>query len=299
MRGFGVLVVVLILGLFSACDQIEALKEKFFPSRVSSEQEPPELKQARELLESGEVERAIQQLEQFTGANPMSAQGYYYLGLCYLQMAGGDFDPSAPLSEWEQKSRDAFEMALTLNPRHARAARSLGDLYERHVTSRRQRRVDAENPRELALEAYRNAVTIDPNLPDSQLHYARLLERVGQLQEAEQAYKAAAEAAATIPENAPDCYMEYGRFLAERRGRWEDAIHQYELARMFRRGDLEIERGIAVAHARMGQHYFDNEQYSLAEQELSLAVDMFPDKSDPEAQEAASTLERLRSLRRR
>ena len=87
--------------------------------------------------------------------------------------------------------------------------------------------------------------------------------------------------------------------MAGRKGRLQDAIDQYELAQMFREDDLEIQREIAVARAKMGQEYFRNEQYSLAEEALSAAYELFPDANDPEAQKAASTLQKLRGIRRR
>lgn len=300
MRRVGILVALLACGLCPACDQIEALKTKLLGTGDSRDQEPPELTEAKELLEGGQIDSAIQRLEHYTQANPASAQGFYYLGLCYLEAAGPVADATTPLTELELKSRDAFQRALSLNPRHALASVGLGDLYARRVTTRRRRGVDpAEDPRRLSMEAYQNAVSIDPKLPESQLHYAQFLERLGQLDEAEQAYKAAADAAATIPEQAPDYYMTYGRFLASRQGRLQEAIDQYELAQMFRQDDLDIQREIAVAQARMGQEYFENEQYSLAEDTLGRAYDLFPDKNDPEALEAASTLQKLRGIRRR
>ncbi len=300
MRRVGFLMALMACGLNPACDQVDALKAKLFGTGDSANQEPAALTEAKAFLEAGQLDDAIQRLEQFTQSDPASAQGHYYLGLCYLEAAGKEADPSTPLTETEEKSRDAFQRALSLNPRHALASVGLGDLWARRASSRRRRKVDpAEDPNRLSLEAYQKAVTIDPMLPEAQLHYARFLDRTGQLEEADQAYRAAAEAAAVIPEKAPDYYMTYGRFLAGRKGRLQDAIDQYELAQMFREDDLEIQREIAVVRARMGQEYFNNEQYSLAEQALSAAYELFPDKNDPEAQKAASTLQKLRGIRRR
>jgi tetratricopeptide (TPR) repeat protein len=261
-----------------------------------------ELREARTAFEEGRLQDAIQRLEQYTAQDPTSAQGFYYLGLCYLSAAGQEVDASSPLGPEEVKSRDAFERALSLNPRHALASIGLGDLYDRRVPARRPRRrknVDpSEDPHQLALTAYQNAVTIDPMLPEAQMHYARFLFKVQNLEEAEVAFKAAAEAAATIPEKAPDYYLAYGRFLVDT-DRIDEALDQYELAQMFRQDDLDIRRELAVAHARLGQKYFDNEQYSLAEQELTAASGMFPDPNDPEAQKAAATMQQLRRIRRR
>jgi hypothetical protein len=66
---------------------------------------------------------------------------------------------------------------------------------------------------------------------------------------------------------------------------------------MFRQNDLELRAEIATLRVRTGQEYFDNEQYSLAEESLNRAYEMFPDKNHPEAQKAAEILEQLRTIR--
>jgi tetratricopeptide (TPR) repeat protein len=302
MRGIWVCVAFVVLGALSGCDHIETLKQDLLGSAVPEEQESAEILGAKALYETGQIGDAIERFEQITSADPTSEKAFYYLGLCYLDAAGESAVPGAPLTAVEQKSRDAFLRALALDPRLVEASVGMGDLYSRRLGRRPRRnpKLDpSEDPFLIALEAYERAVTINPNLPDSQLHYARFLERALRTKEAEEAYKAAVKAAAPIPEAAPDSYLAYGRFLAGRTGRIQEAISQYELARMFRRDDLEIQREIAIAHGRMGQEYFDNEKFSLAEQSLNMSYGMFPDKNDAEAQKVLETLEELRSIRAR
>jgi tetratricopeptide (TPR) repeat protein len=293
-------VAFLALGVTVGCDQIESLRVRLLGSGTSESLESPEITEAKALYEAGQVQDALQRFEQITSADPTSEQGFYYLGLCCLSAAGEKVDSRAPFTELEQKSRDAFERALALNPRYTEAAIGMGDLYFRRAKQRprRNRNLESsEDPFQIALEAYERAIEIDPKHPDAQLHYALFLDRAGRGEDAERAHKAAVEAAATIPELAPDYYVAYGRFLAARRGRLQEAVDQYELARMFRQDDLEIQREIAIVHGRIGQGYFENEQYSLAEQSLSMAYGMFPDKNDAEAQKVAETLNELRGIR--
>lgn len=301
MRRLGFLVLALTLGSGSACDRINELREKLLGSGRATSDEPPELKEARELYEAGELQQAIQRLEAYTQQEPTSAQGFYYLGLCHMSAARDNIDPSSPMTPEAEKSLEAFNRALSLNPRHALAAVGLGDLYYSHLPARKPRRRRDADPLqdfyELTEEAYRKAVAIDPKLPEAQTRYAVFLERVGQLEAAEQAFKAAAAAAAPVPEKAPDTYIAYGRFLAGRPGRLQDAVAQFELAQMFRQDDLELQAEIAALSVRAGQEYFDNEQYSLAEESLNTAYQMFPDKNHPEAQKAAAILEQLRTIR--
>lgn len=302
MRGILVCVVSVALGALSGCDHIETLKQKLLGSAAPEEQESAEVLEAKALYEAGQMAEAIQRFEQITEADPTSERAFYYLGLCYLDAAGESADPGAPLTAEEQNSRDAFLRALALDPRSVEASIGLGDLYSRRVGRRPRRnpKLDpSEDPFQIALDAYARAVTIDPNLPDAQLRYAHFMQRAQRNQEAEEAYKAAVNAAAPIPEAAPDSYLAYGRFLAGRPGRIGEAISQFELARMFRQDDVEIQRELAIAHGRVGREYFENEQYSLAEQSLDTAYSMFPDKNDAEAQKVSETLQQLRSIRAR
>jgi tetratricopeptide (TPR) repeat protein len=286
-----------------ACDRVNELKDKLLGSSTSGNDVNPELEAIRSLYESGDYEGALQRIASTTESDPNLAEAYYYRGLCYLAKAGetASVDASAPLSPDEESSLEAFRRALSINPRHAPSNVGLGDLYSRRVPARRRRgnSEDPEDPYVLAITAYRQAVTIDPTLPEAQHRFGVFLERTGQLDEAEQAYRAAADAAAVVPETAPDYYAAYGRFLAGAADRQDEALDQFELAQMFRQDDLSIQQEIAIVHARIGLRHFDKQEYMLAQSELEEAVGMFPDPNIPEAQKANDALNQLRSIRRR
>ena len=286
-----------------ACDRVNELKDRLLGSSTSGTHVNPELEAIRSLYESGDYEGALQRIASVTDSDPNLAEAYYYRGLCYLAKAGepGEFDASAPLSPDEESSLEAFRRALSINPRHAPSNVGVGDLYARRVPAR-GRRGNTENPDDpyvLALAAYQQAVTIDPTLPEAQHHFGLFLERTGQLDEAEQAYRAAAAAAAVVPETAPDYYMAYGKFLAGPADRLDEALDQFELAQMFRQDDLSIQQEMAMVHARIGLRHFEKQEYMLAQSELEDAVGMFPDPNIPEAQKATDALNQLRSIRRR
>ena len=286
-----------------ACDRVNELKDRLLGSSTSGTHVNPELEAIRSLYESGDYEGALQRIASVTDSDPNLAEAYYYRGLCYLAKAGepGKFDASAPLSPDEESSLEAFRRALSINPRHAPSNVGVGDLYARRVPAR-GRRGNTENPDDpyvLALAAYQQAVTIDPTLPEAQHHFGLFLERTGQLDEAEQAYRAAAAAAAVVPETAPDYYMAYGKFLAGPADRLDEALDQFELAQMFRQDDLSIQQEMAMVHARIGLRHFEKQEYMLAQSELEDAVGMFPDPNIPEAQKATDALNQLRSIRRR
>ena len=302
MRPFKpLLLAVLCCGLGGlGCDRVNELKDRLLGSSTSGNDVNPELEAIRSLYESGDYEGALQKIASATGSDPNLAEAYYYRGLCYLANAG-EPDASAPLSPDEESSLESFRRALSINPRHAPSNVGVGDLYARHVPAGR-RRGNIENPDDpyaLALAAYQQAVTIDPTLPEAQHRFGLFLERTGQLDEAEQAYRAAADAAAVVPEIAPDYYVAYGKFLAGPADRLDEALDQFELAQMFRQDDLSIQQEMAMVHARIGLRHFEKQEYMLAQSELEDAVGMFPDANIPEAQKATEALNQLRSIRRR
>ena len=296
---------LLALGLVSACDQIEALREQILGGggADSGNQISPEFQTAIELYESGQLQAAVDQLQTVTLSEPGNADAFYYVGRCYLGLAAASSetaDPDSELSPEEAQSLAAFNTALTLNPRYADAAMGIGDLYARRVPTKRRRRKSQEpEAQQLAREAYEKAVTIDPKQPESQRRYAMFLERLGRVEDAEVAYKAAVNAAKVNPDIAPEYYTAYGRFLASLKGRYEEAIDQLELAQMVRGEDPTLQGEIASLYSRIGQEYFEEKHYSLAEQTLTKAYQMFPDKSHPDAQKTSSTLNRLRAIRGR
>jgi tetratricopeptide (TPR) repeat protein len=281
------------------CDRVQALKDQLLGSKTPEDQGNPALETIENLYEAGQYASALQSIDAALQDDPSLVEAMYYRGLCHLAMAG-EPDLKAPLSQEETDSLAAFQEALAINPRHAPSAIGIGDLYRRRVPARRRRGdEDPESPYSLARAAYEKAVTIDPKLPEAQLHYARFLERVGDLDGAEQAYRKAAEAAATVPEIAPDYYLAYGRFLAGPADRLDEAVDQFELARVFRQDDEAIQQELAIVHSRLGIRHFENEEYMLAEEGLKNADALFPDHSIPEAQKNSETLEKLRSIRRR
>lgn len=297
-------VATLFLGLClatSGCDRIQALKDQLTGSKKPEGGGSPELEAIRNLYQAGRYDEALQAAAVVIQANPGSAEAFYYKGLCHLARAG-EADPKAPLSQEEASSLEAFERALSINPRHAPSAIGVGDLYNRRVPSRRRARAandDPQDPYVLAISAYEKAVTIDPKLPEAQQHYARFLERVGQLDLADGAYKASVEAAAVVPEIAPDYYLAYGRFLAGPRDQLEAALEQLQLAQVFRQDDAGIQQEIATLHSRVGLRHLEKQEYLMAEEALKKADSLFTDRSSPDAQKTTAALEQLRTIRRR
>lgn len=294
----------LLLGLcLSAlgCDRIQALKDQLTGSPKPEGGSSPELGAVKNLYAGARYDEALQTVAAVIQSNPGSADAFYYKGLCHLARAGAA-DPKASLSEDEASSLEAFERALSINPRHALSAIGIGDLYGRRVQVKRRTRAASEDPQDpyvLAISSYEKAVTIDPKLPEAQQHYARFLERTGQLDAADGAYKASVEAAAVVPEIAPDYYLAYGRFLAGPRDQLDAALEQFQLAQVFRQDDPAIQQEIAIVHSRVGLRHLEKQEYLLAEETLKKADSLFTDRSSPDAQKTTAALQQLRSIRRR
>lgn len=306
--GSGFVVVLLIaavvlIALFTpVSEHLKDLVNELVTESDGGPTEDPDTVAIRELYQSGQYDQALSRIAQVTSANPNHADAFYYKGLVHLARAGETSDPSLPLSEEEQMSLEAFERALSVNPRHALASVGIGDLYRRRIPTTRRRRApegEEEDPQALAAEAYQRAVTIDPKLPEAQHHYAQFLEQTGSMPEAEAAYRAAAEAAAVVPETAPDYYLAYGRFLAGPADRLDEALAQFELAAMFRQDDASIREQMAIVYSRIGSRHLEKQEYLLAEEALTRAQSLFPDPSLPEAQQTEAALAELRSIRRR
>jgi tetratricopeptide (TPR) repeat protein len=296
---------VLTLALVTAgCDRIQALRDQISgPKKTASGPSDTQLEAVKNLYAGGRFDEALSTVSAVIQENPGSAEAFYYKGLCHLARAGSEADPKSPFSEEEAASLEAFERALSINPRHALSAVGIGDLYSRRVPPRpRRQKAGSEDPQDpyvLARASYERAVTIDPKLPEAQRQYARFLERTGQLDLADGAYRSAVEAAAVVPEIAPDYYLAYGRFLAGPRDRLDQALEQFQLAQVFRADDPVVQQEIAVIHSRMGLRHFEKQEYLLAEEALKKADSLFTDRSIPEAQKTTAALGELRAIRRR
>lgn len=303
MRRFPALVLLLLVTAgpgTAGCDRVAALKDRILGASGSEEDAHPELEAIRGLYESGNYDGALQRIAIVVQEQPDLSEAYYYRGRCHLALAP-EPDWREPLSEDERSALEAFQRALSINPRHAPSSIGIGDVYSRRIPPPRRRpnEGDPQDAEILAREAYERAVTIDPGLPEAQHRYATFLERSGDLDEAERAYRAAVEAVAVVPEIAPDYYLAYGRFLAGRADRLDEALDQFELARVFRQDDAAIQQEIALVHSRVGHRHFERQEYLLAEEALTRAFNLFPDKSVEEARQTSDTLAQLRSIRRR
>lgn len=292
-------VLALAIGL-SSCQQVQGLKESLLGGGEKVDTIAETSRAVETLLGAGQLDAALAKATELRQQNPNAAEGFYWTGRVHLTRIPMEIEADADPTQDEIASVDSFERALTINPRHALSAVGLGDLFSRRVRSSKSPpgSDDSESPYALTRAAYEKAVTIDPALPEAQRRLAEFHDRTGSTEQAETAYRAAIDAAATIPEIAPECYLAYGRFLAVGR-RLDEALDQFELAAMFRQDDAEIQVEMAKVQWRIGDGHMRKNQYSLAQVALEKADRLFPDPTIDEAQKTSQALARLESIRGR
>ena len=76
-----------------------------------------ELSEVRDMIKAGNAEEAIPKLQKYVEANPEDADGFNLLGYGYRKSSQFDL------------SKQAYDRALTLDPKHKQAHEYLGELY--------------------------------------------------------------------------------------------------------------------------------------------------------------------------
>lgn len=168
----------------------------------------------------GKTGEAFNQLAQFVGTHPASAEGHLQLGKFYLAMKSG---------EHAQKE---LERAVALDPQLAAGWAALAD-------ARFQFSVD----KHAALEAARRAVQLRPNHPDGVLLLATLLAN----QYSPEA-RAAFERASALAPHRPDILQRYADYLM-RTGAFADLSRAETAARQA----LALNANASLAHLTLGR----------------------------------------------
>ena len=152
-------------------------------------------------MQIGEVDLAIEQLQEALGAAPEYAKAHYALGSAFV--ANGMLD----------EATTAFRRTIEVKPNHSGAHNNLGGLMEASGNL-----IDAE-------AHYRLAVQFDPRSVDSQYNMGRLLQQKGNPEEALTYYEAAL---ALQPDDA-QILTTMGRMLVGLR-QYASAVDHYQRA---------------------------------------------------------------------
>jgi serine/threonine protein kinase len=123
-------------------------------------------------------ERAIELLERATKEDPTFAPAFAALGTAYVEK----FFTYDPDEEWEERAFVAVEKARAIDPRLARIYVTKGNL----LWTRARRFPHAE-----AIEEYRHALALDPDMPEALCELGKVFFHIGRLDEAANALERA------------------------------------------------------------------------------------------------------------
>lgn len=125
-----------------------------------------------------QVEEAIRWLERATASDPNFAQAHAFLGRAYVSRFFS-FDPNP---EWERKAFAHIERAFALDPDLPEAYLARGDLTWTLAN---------RFPHERAIQDYRKALELNPNLVDAHFALGSVYQHIGRFEETRTAYRMA------------------------------------------------------------------------------------------------------------
>ncbi len=198
----------------------------------------------------GNVDLAIQALQNSVQADPSFALGYAQLGEAYRLKNRLDKDPNW-LAEAQANCKKAAEIDNRIPAVHVTLAR-IHDLMGHH---------------DLALQEFQQALDLDPHYAAAISGLAHAYEGSGRSADAEAAY----QKAAALGPDSWDAYDELGNFY-NREGKFEQAIQQYQHA-------LQLTPDNAQVYANLGGCYLnsgDNKLQGDAEQALKKSIELSP-----------------------
>jgi superkiller protein 3 len=212
---------------------------------------------AQALLGLGRASVAYQQLAQFAGTNPNSAEAQILLGKYYVTQ------------RLMERAMKTFEKAVAADPENGEAQSYLAGAYE------------AMGEIEKARKAAETAVRLRPDSAMDRLMLASLLTRAGE----NDAARAEFEHAAALEPMLPQMHRELARFLMDK-GRGEADRTKAEQAA---RRAVDLDKNDALAHLLLGRALSEAGKKSEAIEPLTRAATL--DKEDVAApRELASAL---------
>lgn len=204
------------------------------------------MRKAVALQQAGEIEKAQRLYKTVLKKNPASPDANHLLGVCYRQLG---FPKRAV--EFIGK---AISLASDRAPYHANLARALSDLNEENHAA--------------VLAAAERAVALDPRLAEAQSLRAVAMTKLDRETEAEEIFK---QIIVDHP-NYGDAYRNYGVLLRDQK-KFHQAVEFFDQA--IRLDGTNIDLWVQRARARL-----EILQYEQSEEELKLALEIFPNNGD-------------------
>ena len=198
----------------------------------------------------GNLDLAIQSLQNSVQTDPRFALGYAQLGEAYRLKNRVDQNPN-----WLAEAQANCKKAAELDNRIPAVHVTLGRIH------------DSLGHHDLALQEFQRALDIDPHDAAALNGLARAYENSGRTADAE----AALQKAAALRRDSWDAYDELGNFY-DRQGKFQQAIQQYQHA-------LQLTPDNAQVYLNLGATYLDSGDPKLqadAERALKKSVELSP-----------------------
>ncbi len=198
----------------------------------------------------GNLDRAIQALQESLKADPLFAVGYAQLGEAYRMKYQTEHDP-----KWLDMAIANCQRAQQLDTRLPSAYSTLAAIH------------NEQGNHDLALQEFNQALEINPRDPAALRGIARSNETAGRIADAEQGFR---KVIAVVPDDWGG-YNEIGNFYL-RQAKYPEAISQYKQA-------LDLTPDNAQVYSNLGSAYLDSgdpKLLSLAEQNLQKALSLNP-----------------------
>jgi tetratricopeptide (TPR) repeat protein len=299
-----VLAVSLTLGTLASAQSVQTSKPTIRHHRVevTDDQFPPELRQAEDALDKKDYATAEKLLGTLTAKDPRAYRAWFDLAFVYTAQGRADESVAAYRKAVTAKP-DVFESNLNLGLMLARTHNQEAETFLRAATKLKPTDkadeglgrawlslahvLEADKPEE-SLNAYREALQLQPNIPDIHLALGSVLERQKDSKGAEEQYQRALTLASA--EGDADSKATGGQAVTALANLYMQEKRFPDAEAMLRKL-AAANTGDAVLHTQLGRVLAAEGKYDEASSEMDAGIKLAP--KDPSALRDLADLELL------
>jgi tetratricopeptide (TPR) repeat protein len=288
------LVASLTLGALASAQSVQTSKPTIRHHRVqvADDQFPPELRQAEDALNQKDYATAEKFLGTLTARDPQAYRAWFDLGFVYTAQGRADESVAAYRKAVAAKP-DVFESNLNLGLMLARTHNQEAETFLRAATRLKPTDkadeglgrawlslahvLEPDKPEE-SVNAYREALQLQPNTPDTHLALGSVLERRQDSKGAEEQYQRALTLASAVSDGSSQ----------EIAGQAVTALaNLYMLEKRFPDAEAMLRKlaaassGDAILHLQLGRVLAAEGKYDAASSEMEAGINLAP--NDPSA----------------
>jgi tetratricopeptide (TPR) repeat protein len=286
------LVASLTLGALASAQSVQSSKPTIRHHRVqvADDQFPPELRQAEDALDQKDYATAEKLLGTLTARDPQAYRAWFDLGFVYTSQGRADESVAAYRKAVAAKP-DVFESNLNLGLMLARAHNQEAETFLRAATRLKPTdkadeglgrawlslaHVLEASKLEESVNAYREALQLQPNTPDTHLALGSVLERQNDSKGAEEQYQRALALASAVSDGSSQ----------EIAGQAVTALaNLYMLEERFPEAEAMLRKlaaassGDAILHLQLGRVLRKEGKYDEASSEMEAGIKLAPNDS--------------------